>query len=675
MKAMLKKEVTNILEGKWLSCGGEATIGSDCVRRQLGFQVAAEEILRRLARLGFQTVTGMFSNDLGSCRNKQWLGLGARIREATVSNWSQDNLEGGTPRHPPRELTAESDGTNSAVGNFQREQPSGVVVEVPRIRGTTECRFTVAVAKHWSQMEENLSPQGSLRSLILVLSCLSGALVDPLFLYIPVLNNARKCIGYDKVLGIVAITLRTISDILYMIYIIIPLWNRLRSDSRKLLWIILLHYIMAIIPLPQVLMLLIFAGKWKGDQIVSAATLILWQHALRLLIMVVFVLIGCAQYAVFLCFFYSPHYIRCFNSQKFWSDIPFLPNAVGVDLMAFLVTQRHLRSKAERLENRKLKVVAINKWKPFKTLSLNIQLEVVEEYLQCQETENVNAENLFNDLSSHLKRSIKHQLCFEMLKKVEEFGKWSEDMLYHMCDYVKPVFYMEDTHIVWERDLIDQMLFVLQGRLRMYSFSCSASDTTRHRGIRYIPRVHENGDFCREELVAWFQADPYSSNLPISTRTIRTATRVEGFALMSEDLRVVLIEHHKALFIQSYWRTKMMRSDASLVHLCDCLEPVLYAKRSTFIFHEGKPINGMLLVLLGKLWTFASEDTSYSTGSANNARRESIKDLMKEGDFCSEELVDWVQNEPSSIHPTNLFHTNAFNQLQKLKLLFLGLMT
>ncbi|KAH7557776.1 hypothetical protein JRO89_XS11G0219100 [Xanthoceras sorbifolium] len=520
MKAMLKKEVTNILEGKWLSCGGAATVGRDCVRRQLGFQVAAEEILRRSARLGFQTVTGMFSNDLGSCRNKQWLGLGARI-EATVSNWSQDNLEGGTPRHPPRELTAESDGTNSAVGNFQREQPSGVVVEVPRIRGTTECRFTVAVAKHWSQMEENLSPQGSLRSLILVLSCLSGALVDPLFLYIPVLNNARKCIGYDKVLGIVAITLRTISDILYMIYIIIPLWNRLRSDSRKLLWIILLHYIMAIIPLPQVLMLLIFAGKWKGDQIFPAATLILGQHVLRLLIMFVLILIGWAQYAVFLCFFYSPHVVGAFwylsalsrevecwtkackknkECSKFNCDaslrdysrllnyscsttvqnpsvdnfglyhdavsygIVHLPvgdsprkilfclrwglqslssfgqslqasddaaenifvilmSVMGIMLFVIVLAeaQRYLRSEAKRRINRKRKVAAINQWEPFKKLSRNIQLEVVEEYLQCQETENVIVVHLFNDLSSHLKRSIKHQLCFEMLKKVNSF--------------------------------------------------------------------------------------------------------------------------------------------------------------------------------------------------------------------------------------------------------------
>ncbi|KAH7557770.1 hypothetical protein JRO89_XS11G0217700 [Xanthoceras sorbifolium] len=189
------------------------------------------------------------------------------------------------------------------------------------------------------------------------------------------------------------------------------------------------------------------------------------------------------------------------------------------------------------------------------------------------------------------------------------------------------------------------MLFVLQGKLQMYSFSSSASCTARRGAIRYIPRVHENGDFCGEELVAWFQVDPYSSNLPISTRTIRAVTRVEGFDLMSEDLTVVLIEHSKALFIQSYRRTKMM------------LRSTRNVTNNTASYGSFPP---RILA---------------STGSAKNVHRESRKDLLKEGDFCSEELVDWVQDEPFSIHPTNLFRTQAFKQLQKLKLLFLGLMT
>ncbi|KAH7547761.1 hypothetical protein JRO89_XS14G0011800 [Xanthoceras sorbifolium] len=139
-------------------------------------------------------------------------------------------------------------------------------------------------------------------------------------------------------------------------------------------------------------------------------------------------------------------------------------------------------------------------------------------------------------------------ITFILYFAVEEFRKWSEDLLYYMCDYVKPIFCTEDTYIVRKRDPIEEMFFVLQGRLRMYSFSNSAHGR----------RVLENGDICGEELVAWFQADPYSSNLHISTRTISTVTRIEGFALMSHDLKRVIIMHHKALIIQSHWRTKMM---------------------------------------------------------------------------------------------------------------------
>ncbi|KAL5744793.1 hypothetical protein ACOSQ2_027909 [Xanthoceras sorbifolium] len=574
---------------------------------------------------------------------------------------SHDNLEGGTSRHPPRKLPAEFDGTNSVAENFQREQPSSVVVEVPWMRGTT-----VAVAKRWSQMKKNLSPKGSSGTLILVLSCLSVILLDPLFFYIPVLNDVRKCIGYDKTLGMVASTLRTISDILYVMYIIIPLWKRLRSDSRKLMWILHLLYIMTFLPLPQVHVLLIFAGKLKGYGIVYAAVVILGQHITRLFVMLKLLLstknsgrlVGCARYAFYLCFFYFGHAIgalwylfalldetecwrttcfyqnacrtkacqeykecskfNCDASLRDYSQLPsyscstaaqnpaddsfrlykdavsygivhfsvgdsprkilfclrwgfqslssfgqnlqtsddalenlfvLLISVLSIVLFVFLIAemQIYLQSEAARSEKRKVKVVALNKWKPFKKLSRKIQWEV-EEYLQCQETEHVNVENLFNDISSHLKRSIKHQLCIEMLKKVEEFGKWSDDLLYHICDYVKPVFYTEDTYIVRERDPVDQMFFVLQGRLLMDSSSGSA------HGLRVL----ENGEFCGEELVAWFQADPYSYNLPISAATVRTVTRVEGFALMSDDLKRVLIMHHKALIIQSHWRTKMM---------------------------------------------------------------------------------------------------------------------
>ncbi|KAK0597655.1 hypothetical protein LWI29_027290 [Acer saccharum] len=93
-------------------------------------------------------------------------------------------------------------------------------------------------------------------------------------------------------------------------------------------------------------------------------------------------------------------------------------------------------------------------------------------------------------------------------------------------------------------------------------------------------------------------------------------------------------------------------SEVTLVHVCDRLKPVVHpkparivhAKRDSIVVREGEPIDKMSIVLQGKLCTFSSKDT----GSTSNVSRESRKDLLKEGDLCGEELVDWVQDEPSS---------------------------
>ncbi|KAK0595458.1 hypothetical protein LWI29_006865 [Acer saccharum] len=84
-------------------------------------------------------------------------------------------------------------------------------------------------------------------------------------------------------------------------------------------------------------------------------------------------------------------------------------------------------------------------------------------------------------------------------------------------------------------------------------------------------------------------------------------------------------------------------SEVSLVHVCDRLKPVVYAKRANIVL-KGEPIDEMSIGLQGKLCTFSSKDT----GSTSNVSRESRNDLLKEGDFCGEELVNWVQDEPSS---------------------------
>ena len=45
------------------------------------------------------------------------------------------------------------------------------------------------------------------------------------------------------------------------------------------------------------------------------------------------------------------------------------------------------------------------------------------------------------------------------------FEKMDEQLLDAMCDRLKPVLYTEDSFIVREGDLVDEMLFIMRGKL------------------------------------------------------------------------------------------------------------------------------------------------------------------------------------------------------------------
>ncbi|TXG71167.1 hypothetical protein EZV62_006102 [Acer yangbiense] len=120
----------------------------------------------------------------------------------------------------------------------------------------------------------------------------------------------------------------------------------------------------------------------------------------------------------------------------------------------------------------------------------------------------------------------------------------------------------------------------------------------------------------------------------------------------------------KKLFYCFRWGLQNIRfrrwSDTSLLHLCDCVKPVVYDER-TRIVREGDPINEMLFVLHGKLWNFSSVSSSTNNVPPHNWRKEFLKD----GDFWGEEIVNWVQDESSSSSSIDDLKT-LFNEKAKI---------
>ncbi|KAG2700631.1 hypothetical protein I3760_06G007900 [Carya illinoinensis] len=232
----------------------------------------------------------------------------------------------------------------------------------------------------------------------------------------------------------------------------------------------------------------------------------------------------------------------------------------GLVLFSFLIgnMQTYLQSTTTRLEEMRVKRRDAEQWMSHRLLpeGLRERIRRYEQY-KWQETRGVDEENLLSNLPKDLRRDIKRHLCLALLMRVPMFEKMDEQLLDAMCDCLKPVLYTEKSYIVREGDPVDEMLFIMRGKLLTMT-------TNGGRTGFFNSEYLKAGDFCGEELLTW-ALDPHSSsNLPISTRTVQALTEVESFALKADDLKFVASQfrrlHSKQLrhtfrLYSQQWRT------------------------------------------------------------------------------------------------------------------------
>jgi cyclic nucleotide gated channel len=115
-----------------------------------------------------------------------------------------------------------------------------------------------------------------------------------------------------------------------------------------------------------------------------------------------------------------------------------------------------------------------------------------------------------------------------------------EQLLDAMCDRMKPVLYTEKSCIVREEDPVDEMIFIMRGKVK--TMTTNGGRTGFFNSLFLMP-----GDFCGEELLTWALDPNSSSNLPTSTRTVETISEVEAFALMADDLKFVASQFRRLI--------------------------------------------------------------------------------------------------------------------------------
>ncbi|KAH9646568.1 Cyclic nucleotide-gated ion channel 1 [Citrus sinensis] len=417
---------------------------------------------------------------------------------------------------------------------------------------------------------------GNSGSSIQLFLSMAAVSIDPLFFYIPVVNDNKKCIRLDYKLAVTATGLRSLFDFLYIFYITPQLLADLvasvnakheANNSLKSLmkfWLGSLFVdLPAVFPLPQLVILSIIP-RMSGLKILSGMMLlkysVLIQFVLRMIRIYPWTLgkLGEATWAIaafnLLLYVLASHNLQ--TSSNAWENFfVILVTISGLVLMLFLIgnIQIYLQTKATRPKEMTLRMQEMNEHMPIQKLSRSVQqqLKIYQRYI-WRKPDTIDVESSLSILPKELRRNIKRELCLDLLKNVKEFKTLDEEVLDALCDCVKPAFYFKHTHIVLEGDPIYEMLFIVQGKMWIYTSKerTNGSANTSHSrdNSKFISRKDHlaDGDFWGEELVAWVLRDRSLSNIPMSTRSVQALKNVEAFGLMAHDLKHVFIEHQVA---------------------------------------------------------------------------------------------------------------------------------
>ncbi|KAK1558363.1 hypothetical protein Q3G72_001484 [Acer saccharum] len=432
-----------------------------------------------------------------------------------------------------------------------------------------------------------LDPQGSFLqwwNKILTLSCvIAVSIIDPLFFYIPVIDGQRKCLDLDKTLETTACVLRTFIDAFYILHIIFQFRTGFIAPSSRVFgrgelvkdpWTIAKRYfssyfivdILAILPLPQVIgacWFLISVERqdrcWNDEcKRHKCDSKYLYCGEVRP---------PSADYSFLNSS--SDLLIECsslgqdLKTSTFVGEIVFAVfiSIAGLVLFALLIgnMQKYLQyimpSTTVRVDEMVANRQDTEQWMAHRMLpgDLRERIRRYEQY-KWQETRGVEEETIIRNLPKDLRRDIKRHLCLRLLRRVPMFEQMDELLMDALCDQLKLTLFTESSYIVREGDLVDEMLFVMKGKL-------VSTTTNGGRTGFYNASYLVAGDFCGEELLTWALDTKSSSNLPISTRTVQARTEVEAFSLMANDLKFIASQFHSvqwrtwaACFIQAAWR-------------------------------------------------------------------------------------------------------------------------
>ncbi|XP_010546020.1 PREDICTED: probable cyclic nucleotide-gated ion channel 16 [Tarenaya hassleriana] len=195
--------------------------------------------------------------------------------------------------------------------------------------------------------------------------------------------------------------------------------------------------------------------------------------------------------------------------------------------------QNYLQSTTARLDEWRVRRRDTEEWMSHRQLPTELQ-ERVRRFVQYKwlTTRGVDEEAILRALPLDLRRQIQRHLCLALVRRVPFFAQMDDQLLDAICERLVPSLNTKDTYVIREGDPVNEMIFVIRGQME-------SSTTDGGRSGFFNTITLRPGDFCGEELLTWALMATSSLNVPLSTRTVKTLSEVEAFALRAEDLKFV----------------------------------------------------------------------------------------------------------------------------------------
>ncbi|KAM6555388.1 hypothetical protein CsatB_002407 [Cannabis sativa] len=446
---------------------------------------------------------------------------------------------------------------------------------------------------------------------IFLASCVIGISIDPLFLYIPIVDDDRKCIEKDHNMVIVALVLRSLTDFSYVFHICFRLHTALKMSKKlhqsifkKFPWSYLFTDLLSILPLPQV-----FGAFWYFYSIYRETAC--WHHA-------------CEYYGPkectlgpFDCHLGSSHPIK--NLTKLNQFCPISPP--NPEIFNFGIFSGAIESRIVNKTDFPQKFTR-SFWWGLKNLRFTyMQLETTRSEEARRKISIIQPE-VDSYLSNHGLPTEKRKLINRCLSRTIREGKDFD---------VKHLFFLVEEHANLDHQH-------------------KGHDETFAGWVTKLMKVEKSeGSTMEQKVELWISKNGIPDDLGSK---IMNYVRFRMQEEKDVDIEYLLRILPPTLGVPFF---KNIDEDHVYETIYKILKPVVYPERS-YIIRKEEPIDMVLFITQGMIWSFGSGTTQMNR--------------LQKGDHYGKELIEWkFESSSYDDFPISTTNLKAHNKVEAFALM------